>query len=100
MVLTGTPGLESLTKETLYHEITANRGRQPVNDQNAEDKYNVLEKYGQDLTQIARDQKLDPVIGRDNEIRRVIQAYLVKYEIENEENFVEEEGVLFRFHRR
>lgn len=45
-----------------------------MNDPNAEEKYNVLEKYGQDLTQIARDQKLDPVIGRDTEIRRVIQV--------------------------
>ena len=40
------------------------------------------------------------IVSNTDEIRRVIQAYLVKYEIENEENFVEEEGVLFRFHRR
>ena len=74
MIAAKVPGLESISKETLLNEITANRGRQPVNDPNAEDKYNVLEKYGQDLTQIARDQKLDPVIGRDTEIRRVIQV--------------------------
>jgi ATP-dependent Clp protease ATP-binding subunit ClpB len=45
-----------------------------VNDQHAEDKYNVLDKYGRDLTEVAREQKLDPVIGRDSEIRRVIQV--------------------------
>ncbi len=58
----------------LEEECKSYRGRQTVNDQNAEDKYNVLEKYGRDLTQVARDQKLDPVIGRDAEIRRVIQV--------------------------
>ena len=58
----------------LKKEIQSYRGKQTVNDQNAEDKYNVLEKYGRDLTQVARDQKLDPVIGRDSEIRRVIQV--------------------------
>ncbi|MDF3129287.1 ATP-dependent chaperone ClpB [Kiritimatiellaeota bacterium B1221] len=58
----------------LKNEIQSYRGRQTVNDQNAEDKYNVLEKYGRDLTQVARDQKLDPVIGRDTEIRRVVQV--------------------------
>jgi len=58
----------------LETELKSYRGRQTVNDPNAEDKYNVLEKYGRDLTQVARDQKLDPVIGRDSEIRRVIQV--------------------------
>ena len=58
----------------LKKEIQSYRGKQTVNDPNAEDKYNVLEKYGRDLTQVARDQKLDPVIGRDSEIRRVIQV--------------------------
>jgi ATP-dependent Clp protease ATP-binding subunit ClpB len=63
-----------VTPKILKEAITSLRGRQTVNDQNPEDKYNVLEKYGRDLTQVARDQKLDPVIGRDAEIRRVMQV--------------------------
>ncbi|TWU44013.1 Chaperonin protein ClpB [Novipirellula aureliae] len=50
------------------------RGSARVTDQNAEDTYQALEKYGIDLTQLAEQGKLDPVIGRDNEIRRVIQV--------------------------
>ena len=50
------------------------RGGQTVTDQNPEDKYQALEKYGIDLVQRARDGKIDPVIGRDTEIRRVIQV--------------------------
>jgi ATP-dependent Clp protease ATP-binding subunit ClpB len=50
------------------------RGSHRVTDQNPEDKYQALEKYGRDLTDAARDGKLDPVIGRDDEIRRVIQV--------------------------
>lgn len=50
------------------------RGGQTVTDQNPEDKYQALEKYGIDLVQSARDGKIDPVIGRDTEIRRVIQV--------------------------
>ncbi|MEM9827107.1 MAG: ATP-dependent chaperone ClpB [Planctomycetota bacterium] len=50
------------------------RGSARVTDQNAEDTYQALEKFGIDLTQLASDGKLDPVIGRDNEIRRVIQV--------------------------
>src|SRR5207249_11389013 len=50
------------------------RGDQRVNDPNAEDRYQALEKYGRDLTQRARTGKLDPVIGRDDEVRRVIQV--------------------------
>jgi ATP-dependent Clp protease ATP-binding subunit ClpB len=50
------------------------RGGQRVTDQNPEDKYQVLERYGIDLTELAREGKLDPVIGRDEEIRRVIQV--------------------------
>ena len=44
-----------------------------MNDKNAEQQYQILEKYTQNLTKLARDGKLDPVIGRDDEIRRVIQ---------------------------
>lgn len=50
------------------------RGNQPVTDQNPEAKQNVLEKYGEDYTALAQDGKLDPVIGRDEEIRRVMQV--------------------------
>src|SRR5438874_13714362 len=50
------------------------RGTQRVTDQNPEDKYQALERYSRDLTQLARRGKLDPVIGRDEEIRRVIQV--------------------------
>ncbi|HKS22022.1 MAG TPA: ATP-dependent chaperone ClpB [Thermoanaerobaculia bacterium] len=50
------------------------RGSQRVTDQNPEDKYQALERYARDLTQLARRGKLDPVIGRDEEIRRVIQV--------------------------
>ena len=50
------------------------RGPHRVTDQNPEDKYQALERYGRDLTEAAEDGKLDPVIGRDDEIRRVIQV--------------------------
>jgi ATP-dependent Clp protease ATP-binding subunit ClpB len=50
------------------------RGRQRVTDQSSEEKYQALERYGRDLTEAARAGKLDPVIGRDDEIRRVIQV--------------------------
>ena len=53
---------------------TAIRGSQRVTDQNPEGKYQALERYGRDLTELARKGKLDPVIGRDEEIRRVIQV--------------------------
>ena len=53
--------------------INAVRGSQKVTDQNPEGTYESLEKYGRDLTSAARDGKLDPVIGRDEEIRQVIQ---------------------------
>ena len=50
------------------------RGNQRVDDPNAEDRYQALERYGRDLTELARKGKLDPVIGRDDEIRRVMQV--------------------------
>jgi ATP-dependent Clp protease ATP-binding subunit ClpB len=50
------------------------RGRQRVTDQSPEEKYQALERYGRDLTELARKGKLDPVIGRDDEIRRVVQV--------------------------
>ena len=54
-------------------QLTAVRGNQRVTTDNPEDTYNALQKYGQDLVELARKQKLDPVIGRDQEIRNVIR---------------------------
>ncbi len=62
-----------LDDNKLKSAIDQIRGSQKVTDQNPEGKYESLEKYGRDLTQFARDGKLDPVIGRDDEIRRTIQ---------------------------
>jgi len=62
-----------LDETRLRTAIEQIRGSQKVTDQNPEGKYESLEKYGRDLTQFARDGKLDPVIGRDDEIRRTIQ---------------------------
>lgn len=60
--------------ETRLKEIIKQvRGNQKVTNQNPEEKYESLEKYGRDLTQLAREGKLDPVIGRDDEIRRTVQ---------------------------
>lgn len=62
-----------LNESKLKTVIEQIRGNQKVTDQNPEGKYEALEKYGRDLTQLARLGKLDPVIGRDDEIRRTIQ---------------------------
>jgi ATP-dependent Clp protease ATP-binding subunit ClpB len=62
-----------LDESKLKQIITQIRGNQKVTDQNPEVKYESLEKYGRDLTEAARQGKLDPVIGRDDEIRRTIQ---------------------------
>ncbi|NET59014.1 MAG: ATP-dependent chaperone ClpB [Symploca sp. SIO2E6] len=62
-----------LDEQKLKSTITQIRGNQKVTDQNPEGKYEALLKYGRDLTQAARAGKLDPVIGRDDEIRRTIQ---------------------------
>jgi ATP-dependent Clp protease ATP-binding subunit ClpB len=63
-----------LTREALLSALTAIRGTQRITDENPEAKYQALEKYCRDLTDAARREKLDPVIGRDDEIRRVIQV--------------------------
>src|ERR1041384_1843538 len=63
-----------VTRDKLMQALQQVRGSQRVTDQNPEGKYQKLEKYGQDLTQRARRGKIDPVIGRDNEIRRVMQV--------------------------
>jgi ATP-dependent Clp protease ATP-binding subunit ClpB len=62
-----------LTKESVLKALTEVRGSQRVTSANPEDTYNALGKYGRDLTDMARRGKLDPVIGRDEEIRRLIQ---------------------------
>jgi ATP-dependent Clp protease ATP-binding subunit ClpB len=62
------------TRDAIYQAMADVRGTQRVTDQNPEDKYQALERYGRDLTEEARKGKLDPVIGRDEEIRRVIQV--------------------------
>ncbi|NEP59002.1 MAG: ATP-dependent chaperone ClpB [Symploca sp. SIO2G7] len=62
-----------LDEQKLKSTIAQIRGNQKVTDQNPEGKYESLEKYGRDLTQAARAGKLDPVIGRDDEIRRTVQ---------------------------
>ena len=63
----------SVTKEAFLEVLMKIRGNQRVTDQNPEETYDVLNKYGQDLVERARAGKLDPVIGRDNEIRNVIR---------------------------
>jgi len=63
-----------LTRDLVLQALTAIRGSQRVTDQSPEEKYQALEKYGRNLTELARQGKLDPVIGRDEEIRRVIQV--------------------------
>ena len=62
------------THDQIADAVTQVRGPHRVTDQNPEDKYQALEKFGRDLTKAAEDGKLDPVIGRDDEIRRVIQV--------------------------
>ena len=67
-------GRHDLTRERVYQVLSNIRGSQRVTDQSPEGKYQALEKYARDLTAAARQGKLDPVIGRDEEIRRVIQV--------------------------
>lgn len=62
------------TKDAIFRVLQEIRGTQRVTDQNPEDKYQALKRYSRDLTEEARKGKLDPVIGRDDEIRRVIQV--------------------------
>lgn len=65
---------EGVTRENILKVLMSVRGHQRVTDQTPEDKYQPLERYGRDLTLMARSGKLDPVIGRDDEIRRIIQV--------------------------
>ena len=63
-----------ITRDSILQAMTSVRGSQRVTSQNPEATYEALERYGRDLTELARKGKLDPVIGRDDEIRRVIQV--------------------------
>jgi ATP-dependent Clp protease ATP-binding subunit ClpB len=76
---TGTPAAKILnsqgvTKDKIYTVLADIRGTQRVTDQSPEEKYQALKKFTRDLTELARKGKLDPVIGRDDEIRRIIQV--------------------------
>ena len=64
----------SINRQKLMESLQSIRGNQRVTDQDPEGKYQTLEKYGRDLTELARKGKIDPVIGRDNEIRRTMQV--------------------------
>ena len=66
--------LNGVEQNDVLQALKAVRGAQPIVDQNPEDKYQALQKYGHDLVELARQGKIDPVIGRDAEIRRVIQV--------------------------
>ena len=63
-----------LNEDTIEKALKEIRGSQKVTDEDPEEKYQTLEKYGQDLTAKAREGKIDPVIGRDEEIRRILQV--------------------------
>jgi ATP-dependent Clp protease ATP-binding subunit ClpB len=74
-----TPSAEALkrsgaTRDALLKVLKDIRGNQTVDTPHAEDRYQALEKYGRDLTELARKGKLDPVVGRDDEVRRVVQV--------------------------
>ena len=63
-----------ITKQKIYQALVEIRGSQRVSDQNPEDKYQALQRFGKNITDLAKKGRLDPVIGRDDEIRRVIQV--------------------------
>src|SRR5467141_2942834 len=63
-----------VTKDAILKVLVSIRGTQKITDPNPEDKYQALQRYSKDLTELARKGKLDPVIGRDEEIRRVVQV--------------------------
>ena len=65
---------QGVTGDRIYEVLTSVRGSQRVTDPHPEGKYEALERYGRDLTQLARQGRLDPVIGRDEEIRRLVQV--------------------------
>ena len=85
------PAGRAITRDAMLKALTGIRGSQRVTSQNPEGTYAALEKYGRDLTQLARQNKLDPVIGRDEEIRRVIQ--ILSRRTKNNPALVGEPGV-------
>lgn len=64
----------NITRNLILNTLSQIRGKQRVTDVNPEDKFQVIEKYGNDLTELANQGKIDPIIGRDDEIRRVMQV--------------------------
>src|SRR5918911_4483998 len=75
LALAGEPAIDAgATRDQLAEAIEQVRGPHRVTDQNPEDRYQALERFGRDLTDAAESGKLDPVIGRDDEVRRVIQV--------------------------
>jgi ATP-dependent Clp protease ATP-binding subunit ClpB len=82
LILEGSPGLKKIFQtygikfDNVLKALAELRGNQRVTDQNPEDKFQALEKYGRDLTALARAGKIDPVIGRDEEIRRAMQVLM------------------------
>ncbi len=64
---------QNIDEEKVYKALQKVRGSSRVTDENPEEKYRVLERFSRDLTQLAREDKIDPVIGRDEEIKRTIQ---------------------------
>ena len=65
---------QGITKDAILKVLVSIRGSQKITDPNPEEKYQALQRYSRDLTELARKGKLDPVIGRDEEVRRVIQV--------------------------
>ncbi len=65
---------QAVDKEKILSALTEVRGSHTITDENPEEKFNALDKYGQDITSLAEKMKLDPVIGRDKEIRRLMQV--------------------------
>jgi len=65
---------QGVTKDSILKVLVSIRGSQKITDPNPEEKYQALQRYSRDLTELARKGKLDPVIGRDEEVRRVVQV--------------------------
>src|ERR687894_977105 len=75
VALAAEPAIDAgASRDRLTEAVQQVRGPHRVTDQNPEDRYQALERFGRDLTEAAESGKLDPVIGRDDEIRRVIQV--------------------------
>ncbi len=80
-----------VTRDAILQALQSVRGTQRITDQDPEGKYQALERYARDLTELARRAKLDPVVGRDDEIRRVIQV--LSRRIKNNPVLIGEPGV-------